>query len=251
NQLWSRITANGAWSASRDLLVTESGDAIASVSPYNTNAAAYTAAFAPNGAKLWEVDYLDVRDRLGLDRIIAAGAVEDSSGHIVTPTLGVPEVVLGGWTESFVYTVKLVPGDDPTTTACAAAAPNSTGALGLLSGAGSDQASSNDLSLVLRDLPPQTTVLLLASMSAGNHPMAGGSLGTLCLDGSIGRFLRPGELRTTNPEGSTSLAVDLGSLPSPTGSVAASAGQTWYFQAWHRDLAFTSNFTNSISITLQ
>ena len=50
-----------------------------------------------------------------------------------------------------------------------------------------------------------------------------------------------------------SLAIDLAQLPSPTGTVAAAAGETWNFQAWHRDAhpAATSNFTLPVSITLQ
>ncbi|MFT7170977.1 MAG: hypothetical protein ACI80K_004128 [Paracoccaceae bacterium] len=48
------------------------------------------------------------------------------------------------------------------------------------------------------------------------------------------------------------LQLDLADIPSPTGSVSAMAGETWYFQAWYRDLnpTPTSNFSSSTSILL-
>jgi hypothetical protein len=42
----------------------------------------------------------------------------------------------------------------------------------------------------------------------------GGSLGALCLGGSIGRYVRPGELRTTGVTGFAALPLGLASTPS-------------------------------------
>lgn len=52
---------------------------------------------------------------------------------------------------------------------------------------------------------------------------------------------------------STSLTLDLTNVPTPTGSESLMAGETRYFQMWHRDAnpTPTSNFSNGLSILLQ
>jgi hypothetical protein len=48
--------------------------------------------------------------------------------------------------------------------------------------------------------------------------------------------------------------IDLTTIPTPTGFVAAQPGEMWQFQAWFRDSIggqATSNFTDGLSITLQ
>jgi len=58
----------------------------------------------------------------------------------------------------------------------------------------------------------------------------------------------------TGTAGSFSLTLDLGAIPQPTGAVAAVAGESWSFQAWHRDTAIffaTSNFTDGVRLTFQ
>ena len=52
----------------------------------------------------------------------------------------------------------------------------------------------------------------------------------------------------------SALALTLASTPTPTGPVAVVAGDTWRFQAWHRDTAggvATSNFTDGVAVTFQ
>ena len=54
--------------------------------------------------------------------------------------------------------------------------------------------------------------------------------------------------------GAISLSPDLTLLPTPTGPVAAAAGETWHFQAWYRDAlagSATSNFTDGVALTWQ
>ena len=56
------------------------------------------------------------------------------------------------------------------------------------------------------------------------------------------------------PDGTYTLALDLSAIPTPTGSTAATPGETWCFQAWHRDAAIgqgTSNFTDAVAVTFQ
>jgi hypothetical protein len=56
------------------------------------------------------------------------------------------------------------------------------------------------------------------------------------------------------PSGTVSLALDLNQIPTPTGLVAAQAGDVWNYQAWYRDTASgvpTSNFTDGLSVTYQ
>ncbi len=134
---------------------------------------------------------------------------------------------------------------------CAAAA-NSTGRAAALMMAGDATASSNELSLRAFGMPPQTVGFFLLSRTPGFVAQAGGSQGNLCLGGSIGRLNQ--QIFQTEFWGTGSADVDLAAIPQPSGTVSASAGETWYAQAWFRDTVggtATSNFTSGSSITLQ
>ncbi len=52
-----------------------------------------------------------------------------------------------------------------------------------------------------------------------------------------------------------SLALDLGQTPTPSGSVAVLAAETWYFQAWYRDWlpgqGPTTNLTDAVELQFQ
>jgi hypothetical protein len=135
------------------------------------------------------------------------------------------------------------------TTTCAGV-PNSTGNPGRLTIWGEVALAVNDLSLNAADLPPGAAVLFLASRTGGLVPSPGGSVGVLCLGGAIGRFLGPGQVQQASAAGQASLAVMVASLPTPTGQVPIMSGETWHFQAWHRDIvsgAATSNFSTAQS----
>ena len=84
--------------------------------------------------------------------------------------------------------------------------------------------------------------------------MPGGSMGNLCLAGSIGRYVGPGQIQQADATGNISLALDLTQVPQPTGFVSVGIGDTWNFQAWYRDAvggSATSNFTDGLSVTFQ
>lgn len=139
--------------------------------------------------------------------------------------------------------------------ACDAATQNnSTGFPGQISATGSPRINDAFLNLTASSLPLNTFGYFICSQTPVVLVGAGGSSGTLCVGGSIGRFDMPGQIMSTGSAGAFSLIVDLGALPQPTGTVSAAFGETWYFQAWHRDAvggSVTSNFTNSMAIFAQ
>jgi len=134
------------------------------------------------------------------------------------------------------------------------AVPNSTGETGTISAVGSDDASDNNVRLIARNLPPGQFGIFVTSQGFVNIPMAGGSLGTLCIaDPGIGRYQGPGQILNTGGNGVFSLAIDLTNHPTSTQFVNVTAGDNWNFQAWHRDFVGSpqSNFTNALRIRFQ
>ncbi|MEZ6015051.1 MAG: hypothetical protein R3F49_08060 [Planctomycetota bacterium] len=137
---------------------------------------------------------------------------------------------------------------------CGPAVLNSTGNPGRISASGSNVVANNDLTLEASDLPNSAFGFFLTSTTQGTVPQPGGSQGVLCLGGSIGRYVGAGQIQTTGMTGSFSLLLNLNQTPTPMGFVAVSAGQTWNYQAWHRDAvggAATSNFTDGLRVTFQ
>lgn len=135
-----------------------------------------------------------------------------------------------------------------------AGAPNSFGQIGSLTATGSDIASVNDVTLQVGGLPPSQFALFVGGQTQGFTPNAGGSIGTLCLGGAIGRFQAPGQIMSSSAAGTITLPINLNALPTPTGTAPVTAGQTWNFQAWYRDSILgipTSNFTDALSISFQ
>jgi hypothetical protein len=133
-----------------------------------------------------------------------------------------------------------------------AAINNSTGSPGVLGASGSAEVASNDLILHASGLPANASTFFLTSRTQGFSANPGGSAGNLCLAGSIGRYVGGGQIGNSGAGGSYSLAVDNSLHPTPAGFVQVLAGETWTFQAWHRDLApgggTTSSFTNGLEI---
>ncbi|MEM9381581.1 MAG: hypothetical protein AAGB93_16620 [Planctomycetota bacterium] len=134
---------------------------------------------------------------------------------------------------------------------CGPAVPNSTGLPGRIVARGSAIASVNDITLEAIDLPPASFGFFLTSQMQNFIMNPGGSAGNLCLGGAIGRYVGPGQVLNSGATGMISLALDLTQTPTPTGLVPVQSGQTWNFQAWHRDSVgstATSNFTNAVSV---
>jgi hypothetical protein len=130
--------------------------------------------------------------------------------------------------------------------------PNSTGASSAISVSGSNVAADNNLTLNAENLPNSVFGYFLTSTTQGFVMNPGGSQGNLCLGGDIGRYVGPGQVLSSEMAGGFSLVLDLTMTPSPTGLVAIMAGETWNFQAWHRDSVAgmaTSNLTDGVSVT--
>lgn len=133
---------------------------------------------------------------------------------------------------------------------CGPAVPNTTGLPSEILATGSFMA--NDVMLRATQLPPFTFGFFITSMTESFVMNPNGSQGNLCLGGDIGRFVGPGEIQSSGANGTISIDVDLNELPQPTGTVVVTAGETWSFQLWHRDIVSgigTSNFTDGLRIT--
>lgn len=129
---------------------------------------------------------------------------------------------------------------------CVPAVPNSTGAPATVVALGSDSASDRLLQLRGASIPAGQAVLPITSRMDALIPMAGGSAGTLCLGGTIGRF----PVGFANGAGVFELSVDVTALPAGPGTVGAMAGQDWFFQLWFRDGA-GSNFSDAARVTFR
>ncbi|MEZ6018409.1 MAG: hypothetical protein R3F49_25160 [Planctomycetota bacterium] len=140
-------------------------------------------------------------------------------------------------------------------TYCRPTVPNSSGCGGIVLAIGDPRLATGALELTATLLPPNSFGFFLTSQAQDLVVAAGGSQGNLCLGGAIGRFVGPGQVMNSGASGTFTMAVDLNAIPAPTlsGSVAAQPGDTWNFQAWHRDAnpTRTSNFTDAVSVLFQ
>ena len=145
-------------------------------------------------------------------------------------------------------------GSDIGTPYCGPGTANSTGLPGVMEASGSTVAASNNLTLRAINLPASSFGFFLTSTAQGFVANPGGSSGNLCLSGAVGRYVGPGQIQNSGPAGVIELALDLTMTPTPSGLVSVSAGETWNFQAWHRDVVggtVTSNFTDGLEVTFQ
>jgi len=140
---------------------------------------------------------------------------------------------------------------------CGSANPNSTGCASQMEVHGSAVVSANDVTLSARRLPIDVFGFFLMSADRGNV-LLGNSEGILCLDGFIGRFVGPGQILNSGTAGVFDLGIDLNSVPNvpvPSGLGVVQPGETWNFQAWHRDVDAmgnaTSNLTDAVSVTFR
>ena len=141
--------------------------------------------------------------------------------------------------------------DRITTRYCNPAVPNITGQPASIAVFGGVEIFNGDFILQANDLPASTTTLFLTSQNPGFQPVVPGSIGTLCLGGSIGRFVGPGQLQTSSADGAARLSAPRNMIPQPGGFVTAFSGSVWYFQAWYRDTqagVSVSNFTDAQAV---
>ena len=133
------------------------------------------------------------------------------------------------------------------------AQPNSTGGASSISGTGNSAAASNMLTLDVCGLPAGVMGYFVTSLETNLIVNAGGSSGDLCIASfTMGRYSM--STLTSDAGGNVSLSLDLTQVPSPVGPVAAVAGETRYWQFWHRDtnaMGATSNFSNALCVTFE
>ncbi len=130
--------------------------------------------------------------------------------------------------------------------------PNSTGVSGRVRGLGSRVAADNTFELQAYRLPLDSFGYFIVGPQDGYIQFPGGQPGAICMTGPIGRFVGPGEIRSSGPSGTITLPVDLDQVPTTPGFETVTAGETRYFQLWHRDLTPngpSSNFTESAVIS--
>ncbi len=129
--------------------------------------------------------------------------------------------------------------------------PNSTGVESRITVTGTTNLLYDELTLTATDLPLVSFGFFLTSPQQGLVNMPGGSQGILCLSGQIGRYIGPGEPQFSGIEGRFRLRIEAALRPSPIGFVGVQPGETWNFQAWHRDSVngqSTSNFTSAVAV---
>lgn len=139
---------------------------------------------------------------------------------------------------------------------CSPSVPNSTGVGGEIAATGSLAVAKNSVCLLATSLPPATFGFFLVSSTEDLVTSVPGSEGTLCLGGAIGRYVAANQVQNSGASGQFELALDLSAIPCPSGAfIAAQPGDTWLFQAWHRDTSAsggaTSNFTAAVELTFE
>ncbi|MDC1043712.1 hypothetical protein OAQ71_00635, partial [bacterium] len=139
-------------------------------------------------------------------------------------------------------------------TYCSPATANSTGNPGTVTVLGNTTIFLNNVQLTARQLPASSFGFFITSLTQGVTTNVPNSQGTLCLAGSVGRFVGPGQIQNSGAIGAISLGISLNSHPTPTGLVSVLPGETWNYQLWHRDAVggqTTSNFTDAVAVTFQ
>lgn len=129
---------------------------------------------------------------------------------------------------------------------------NSTGFGATLKASGSTAVADNDLTLNVAGLPLNENVLFVNSRETIFVANPGGSMGDLCIGSfALGRHL--GAIMNSGASGTVSLDLNLANIPTNLGLTAIVAGETWYWQAWYRDLDGggmpTSNLSAAICVT--
>ncbi|MDA1265322.1 MAG: hypothetical protein O2816_09625 [Planctomycetota bacterium] len=134
------------------------------------------------------------------------------------------------------------------TSYCGPANLNSSGGPALISAFGLTSVANNDVRLDAAGMATSQFGYFINGTVQG-FVLPPGSQGNLCLSGGIGRH--NANVLNSGATGEFSLQLNLNLVPTPGGDVAINPGETWYWQAWFRDVnpGNTSNFTDGICIT--
>ena len=117
---------------------------------------------------------------------------------------------------------------------------------------GSDVVFLNNLTISARSLSLNSFGYFIASRTAGSVFPVANSEGRLCVVGNVGRGVGGGIL-FSGTTGTFLGSINVNAIAQPSGTTPISPGETWYFQAWHRDAnpTLTSNFTDAVAVTFQ
>ncbi len=141
------------------------------------------------------------------------------------------------------------------TSICGPAVATSAGVSAKMTAVGSDLASENRVTLRTEGLPANQFGIYVGSLTATAATPVAGSQGRICLGGAIGRYDGGSQILYSGPASAFELRVDTAGLELPNGTVAAQPGQTWFFQAWFRDIspmgAPTSNFSDALALSFR
>ncbi|MEL6431617.1 MAG: VCBS repeat-containing protein, partial [Planctomycetota bacterium] len=121
-------------------------------------------------------------------------------------------------------------------TAYCEANANSSAQPGRIYGTGSPAVSGGNFTLVAEQMPPNVFGFFIVSATRGFVANPGGSAGNLCLGGTLGRFVAPGQIMNSGAGGTYSLSVDLANIPAGGVTVPVLPGDTYHFTTWFRDL---------------
>lgn len=126
--------------------------------------------------------------------------------------------------------------------------PGPTGAPAELAATGSASAEVGVTDFAGTGLAANGLAMLIASRSAGSVLHPGGSVGRLCLGGTITRV--GASVGSADAGGAWRYALPLDPwISAPILPIAG--GETWHFQTWFRQPGGTSNFTGSLAITFR
>lgn len=120
---------------------------------------------------------------------------------------------------------------------------NSAGNVSTITAVGSPTAGDNSLTLTVNGLPQNQFGIFIASNQEDFIPNLSGTSANLCIQ-NPGRY---SQILNSGASGSVSSSIDLSSIPRPSGTAAAMAGQTWRWQYWHRDGA-SANTSRGIRV---
>ncbi len=133
---------------------------------------------------------------------------------------------------------------------CRPNVPNSTGSAAELVALGDRSVTAPSFELRADFLPNASLALLVVGPEAAHAPGAGGSSGTFCIGGAVGRYID--QVDFAGPDGVVEFQATASALPGPLGPRSASPGETWRFQTWYRDTlpdgSSTSNLTDVVAV---
>lgn len=146
---------------------------------------------------------------------------------------------------AMVHDLPLIAGSN----GCDPLRPNSTGALGLLEAYGAVNAGEPATVLSASELPANAFGLFGISASTQPPILAGFGNATLCLGTPVLRWFD--SVGRTSSSGALQVTLPTSALPTLSGQILA--GETWYFQFFHRDAdpasgAPTARSTNAVEL---